>query len=243
MRHTAGSPGCTGPTSQGRQGERSGQHHGAQHLATQARAPASWGAGVCCEHHGSKHRAGSCASRSRVRVRVRRHHGVQSWALTAMEGNIWICRISPKFAARRARVRAGIMGFMSTVRTHRSMFAQLLALEASLSRPYDLTRALARRKQQRVRIAEHKAKQKPAVIPKADRPRCGARCRSRGGLPCEAPAVWDHGANRPRNGRCRLHGGLSTGPKTPEGRAQALAALRAARLARAVTGEPGAVGR
>jgi hypothetical protein len=52
--------------------------------------------------------------------------------------------------------------------------------------------------------------------PRSDRPRCGARCRS--GKPCQAPAVWDYGHNRPRNGRCRMHGGLSTGAKTEEGR-------------------------
>ncbi len=37
--------------------------------------------------------------------------------------------------------------------------------------------------------------------------RCGAKTRQ--GTPCRCPAM--------RNGRCRLHGGLSTGPKTPEG--------------------------
>ena len=38
-------------------------------------------------------------------------------------------------------------------------------------------------------------------------PRCGAK--NRRGTPCQCPAM--------ANGRCRLHGGLSTGPKTPEG--------------------------
>lgn len=38
-------------------------------------------------------------------------------------------------------------------------------------------------------------------------PRCGARARS--GDPCCAPAM--------RNGRCRFHGGKSTGPLTAEG--------------------------
>ncbi|WP_084698597.1 HGGxSTG domain-containing protein [Muricoccus aerilatus] len=38
-------------------------------------------------------------------------------------------------------------------------------------------------------------------------PRCGARARS--GDPCCAPAM--------RNGRCRFHGGKSTGPLTTEG--------------------------
>src|SRR5208282_6884943 len=47
-------------------------------------------------------------------------------------------------------------------------------------------------------------------------PRCGAR--TRGGCPCRAPAI--HGKLR-----CRMHGGRSTGPRTPKG----LADLRAAR--------------
>jgi hypothetical protein len=38
-------------------------------------------------------------------------------------------------------------------------------------------------------------------------PRCGAITRK--GTPCQSPAM--------KNGRCRLHGGKSTGPKTPEG--------------------------
>lgn len=36
---------------------------------------------------------------------------------------------------------------------------------------------------------------------------CGAK--TRGGSPCQCPGM--------ANGRCRLHGGLSTGPKTDEG--------------------------
>ena len=47
-------------------------------------------------------------------------------------------------------------------------------------------------------------------------PRCGARTRA--GCACRQPAM--------ANGRCRLHGGLSTGPRTTEG----LARCRAARL-------------
>jgi len=45
----------------------------------------------------------------------------------------------------------------------------------------------------------------PGDLPKT--PRCGAKTR-RGTL-CKCPAM--------ANGRCRLHGGLSTGPKTAEG--------------------------
>jgi hypothetical protein len=37
--------------------------------------------------------------------------------------------------------------------------------------------------------------------------RCGAKTRR--GTPCQGPAM--------PNGRCRMHGGPSTGPRTPEG--------------------------
>jgi len=37
--------------------------------------------------------------------------------------------------------------------------------------------------------------------------RCGAKTRR--ATRCQCPAM--------KNGRCRLHGGLSTGPRTPEG--------------------------
>ena len=46
-------------------------------------------------------------------------------------------------------------------------------------------------------------------------PRCGAYAR-RTGLPCRQAAM--------PNGRCRMHGGASTGPKTPEGIARCTAA-------------------
>ena len=38
-------------------------------------------------------------------------------------------------------------------------------------------------------------------------PRCGARTRA--ATPCKGPAM--------AAGRCRMHGGASTGPRTPEG--------------------------
>ena len=49
---------------------------------------------------------------------------------------------------------------------------------------------------------------------------CGAHARSTG-LPCKAKAL--------PNGRCKLHGGLSTGPTTLEGR-QAIAAATKLRM-------------
>ena len=62
------------------------------------------------------------------------------------------------------------------------------------------------------------ARLRRVVIAVGRREKCGARTRA--GAPCKAPAVWDPVALRPRNGRCRMHGGLSTGAKTPEGKAR-----------------------
>lgn len=73
------------------------------------------------------------------------------------------------------------------------------------------------------------AKARPA---KAERPSCGARTRAGG--PCKAKALWLAGSTAPRNGRCRMHGGLSTGPRTAEGRAKCSQAARGAALARAL---------
>lgn len=55
--------------------------------------------------------------------------------------------------------------------------------------------------------------------------RCWAQ-RSHGRGLCQSRAIF-------ANGRCAVHGGLSTGPRTPEGKARALAALRAINASRA----------
>lgn len=44
---------------------------------------------------------------------------------------------------------------------------------------------------------------------------CGARARTAGGRPCQRPAGW--GTDHPGSGRCKFHGGLSTGPKNGPG--------------------------
>jgi hypothetical protein len=51
--------------------------------------------------------------------------------------------------------------------------------------------------------------------------KCGAHARSTGN-PCQAKAMT--------NGRCKNHGGMSTGPKTPEGR-QAISQATRQRMA------------
>lgn len=55
----------------------------------------------------------------------------------------------------------------------------------------------------------------------SDPTRCNARTTT--GRPCRAKGL--------SNGRCKWHGGLSTGPTTPEGKAKAAAALNGYRAA------------
>ena len=47
---------------------------------------------------------------------------------------------------------------------------------------------------------------------------CGAR--NRRGLPCQCKLLL-------RGNKCKFHGGMSTGPKTEEGKRRAIAAMRA----------------
>ena len=47
-------------------------------------------------------------------------------------------------------------------------------------------------------------------------PLCEAKCRD--GHSCKAKAACDKFRGEPLNGRCRMHGGLSTGAKSKEGR-------------------------
>lgn len=71
-----------------------------------------------------------------------------------------------------------------------------------------------------------------------DRLRCGARTRA-GGC-CRAQPVLDAVTKSPKNGRCKLHGGLSTGPRTKEGLQRTLEAMRIGRQARRkITCDPG----
>lgn len=57
----------------------------------------------------------------------------------------------------------------------------------------------------------------PRLCAKLTIRRCGARCKSTG-KPCMGRAM--------PNGRCRYHGGMSTGPLTAKGRERALMNLK-----------------
>ena len=51
---------------------------------------------------------------------------------------------------------------------------------------------------------------------KKKRGTCNAKTRTN--TLCKAPPVWDKKKDKPINGRCKLHGGLSTGARTEQGR-------------------------
>lgn len=52
--------------------------------------------------------------------------------------------------------------------------------------------------------------------PRKNRGVCGAMTRK--GTPCQAPPVWNKSKDKAKNGRCKLHGGMSTGVPTEAGR-------------------------
>jgi hypothetical protein len=57
---------------------------------------------------------------------------------------------------------------------------------------------------------------------KKRQPKCGAYARNTG-KPCQAPGLG-------RGGRCKLHGGKSTGPRTEAGKARSAQAARESML-------------
>jgi hypothetical protein len=77
--------------------------------------------------------------------------------------------------------------------------------------PYGLTDVWARE----LEVARFQREQRQ----RKNRAKCGARTRK--GTPCQATVVYSRT-------RCRLHGGMSTGPRTPEGVAKAALNLRGA---------------
>src|SRR5262245_58234088 len=67
-------------------------------------------------------------------------------------------------------------------------------------------------------LARERASEERARLRELRSKPCGARTRA--GLPCRRKGLG-------KGGRCPNHGGKSTGPRTPEGRARISAALKA----------------
>ena len=76
-------------------------------------------------------------------------------------------------------------------------------------------------------VARERATEERARLRELRNKPCGARTRT--GLPCRRKG-WGKG------GRCPNHGGRSTGPRTPEGRARISTALKARWAARRTSG-------
>lgn len=95
-----------------------------------------------------------------------------------------------------------------------------LEREAHLLRARVLAAFCAPRENARARVMESL---KPCA--RNDRPLCGARCRSKAGAPCIARVCVRPDGTLGK--RCRMHGGLSTGPRTQAGRQRCAEAARA----------------
>lgn len=67
----------------------------------------------------------------------------------------------------------------------------------------------------------------PPVYPRLPRDLVGLTCgaRTRAGAPCKLTSIY-------RNGRCKLHGGLSTGPTSAQGKARSASNGRAQKTKR-----------
>jgi len=103
---------------------------------------------------------------------------------------------------------------------------------AGSPRPPNIRRAYARARACVMGLVPMTAnrKQGDPATSKSERPRCGAKTRAGGR--CKAPAVWNREEDEPRNGRCRIHGGHSTGPRTKEGLQRTLEAMQLGRVRR-----------
>ena len=81
---------------------------------------------------------------------------------------------------------------------------------------------------------ERRAAAGEGYLGKRDLPLCGAKCRD--GHVCQAKAIawWSQSAELwyVVNGRCKNHGGLSTGPRTADGKRRCAEASRQRAMAR-----------
>lgn len=109
-----------------------------------------------------------------------------------------------------------------------AMFAAIYARQREMQEraallPDDDKRILFRKWATRVNEAEAAGRHVPSFPRYLRGLTCGAIKKN--GKPCRMTTL---GAN----GRCKFHGGASTGPRTPEGRARALENLKLGRLKR-----------
>jgi hypothetical protein len=134
---------------------------------------------------------------------------------------------SPQYAQARAGASWGL-GMMSKDRIEQ-MIAARLAEHDDRVRVRRAGKLVRSAKWHAVMVARERASEERARLRELRNKPCGARTRA--GHPCRRQGLG-------KGGRCPNHGGMSTGPRTPEGRARisaSLAARWAARRAAAAT--------
>jgi hypothetical protein len=117
---------------------------------------------------------------------------------------------------KRARTRHGVPG-MTDERIERIVDARLAEYDER-ARLRRVGRATRSAKWHSVIVARERATEKRARLRELRSKPCGARTRS--GHPCRRKGLG-------KGGRCANHGGMSTGPRTPEGCARLSALLKA----------------
>jgi len=123
---------------------------------------------------------------------------------------------------RRARARHGVFGMTSKDRIEQ-MIAARLAEHDERVRVRRAGKAARGANWQAVVLARERTSEERARLRELRNKPCGARTKA--GLPCRRKGLG-------KGGRCPNHGGLSTGPRAPEGRARISAALKARWAAR-----------
>jgi hypothetical protein len=106
---------------------------------------------------------------------------------------------------------------------HRAAQAERAWHQFARTLPDDEKRKLFRQWWASAAKAEAEGRYQSACPPYLRGLTCGANKRD--GQPCRSTTLC-------ANGRCKFHGGRSTGPRTPEGRAKALENLKLGRLIR-----------
>jgi hypothetical protein len=133
----------------------------------------------------------------------------------------WPISISTQYARARPRASWGL-GMKSDNWVERFVAARLAEHDERVRLRRAAKAARAARRDAVKLTRQHAAEERARLRELQNKP-CGARTRT--GQPCRRKGLG-------KGGRCSNHGGMSTGPRTPEGRARVAAAVRSRSAAR-----------
>jgi hypothetical protein len=128
----------------------------------------------------------------------------------------WPISISTQYARARTRASWGL-GMKSDTWVERFVAARLAEHDERI-RLRRASKAARGAKRDTVKLTRQRATEERARLRELRKKACGARTRA--GHPCRRKGLG-------KGGRCPNHGGMSTGPRTPEGRARLSALLKA----------------